>query len=137
MDLTIDELAAATGTTTRRIRSFQTLGVLPHPELQGRTGRYGPHHLARVRAILRLQDSGFSLESLTVLFGALDRGRSLADVLGLPEPVAPERGRPETEYDAEADMAERYGFAELQPRGGRRPLLSIVPTTMWDRSEAS
>ena len=36
--LSIDELAAATGTTTRSIRSFQTLGLLDHPDLRGRTG---------------------------------------------------------------------------------------------------
>ena len=43
--LTIDQLAAATGTTSRRIRSYQTLGLLPHPELRGRTGLYGDDHV--------------------------------------------------------------------------------------------
>ncbi len=66
--LTIDELAAAAGTTTRRIRSFQTLGLLPHPALRGRTGLYGADHLDRLQVILRLQAEGFSLESLGVLF---------------------------------------------------------------------
>ncbi len=66
--MTIDELAVLSGTTTRRIRSFQTLGLLPHPELRGRTGLYGPEHRARLGAILRLQERGFSLESLGVLF---------------------------------------------------------------------
>ncbi len=76
--LTIDQLAAAAGTTSRRVRSLQTMGLLPHPELHGRTGLYGPFHLERLRAILRLQDRGFSLESLGELFAALDAGRSLA-----------------------------------------------------------
>jgi len=138
-ELTIDELAAVAGTTTRRIRSFQTLGLLPHPELRGRTGLYGPLHRARLTAILRLQDRGFSLESQSVLFDALGAGRSLAEVLGVTEPAAP--GDPGT--DATADTAELYGFAELQPaaaaprRGRGRPLLSVVPTTVWDESEAS
>ena len=57
--MTIDQLAAATGTTSRRIRSFQTLGLLPRPELRGRTGVYGDDHIVRVSAILRLQDRGF------------------------------------------------------------------------------
>ncbi len=136
---TIDELAASTGTTTRRIRSFQTLGLLPHPELRGRTGLYGPDHRARVAAILRLQDRGFSLESLGELFRALTEGRSLADVLGITK--APRTG--DADGDAAADTAELYGFAELQPagtptrRGRTRPLLSVVPTTVWDESEAS
>ena len=135
-DLTIDELAAATGTTTRRIRSLQTLGLLAHPELRGRTGLYAEMHRERLAAILRLQARGFSLESLGVLFGALDEGQSLAAVLGVAEPDAPTAAPPET-----TDTAELYGFTELQPAGaprrGRRPLLFLVPTTMWDESEAS
>jgi len=134
-ELTIDELASVAGTTTRRIRSFQTIGLLPHPELRGRTGLYGPPHRARLAAILRLQERGFSLESQGVLFGALEAGRSLAEVLGVSEPAPGDPGA-----DATADTAELYGFAELQPAARRsqgRALLSVVPTTVWDESEAS
>ena len=133
--LTVDELAAACGTTTRRIRSLQTVGLLSHPSLEGRTGLYGPEHRARLAAILRLQEQGFSLESLGVLFGALTAGRSLADVLGLAETAVG--------TDRDFDDAELYGFADLQRSalsagvGRRGPLLSIVPTTVWDESEAS
>jgi len=133
---TIDGLAAATGTTTRRIRSLQTLGLLPHPVLRGRTGLYDTGHRDRLLAVLHLQEQGFSLESLGLLFDALDAGRSLASVLGLAEPALSGGGA-----DNEIDSAELYGFAELQPAssGPRRgwPLLSVVPTTLWDESEAS
>jgi DNA-binding transcriptional MerR regulator len=139
-DLTIDELAAASGTTTRRVRSLQTLGLLPHPELRGRTGLYGAAHRDRLAAILRLQDQGFSLESLGVLFAALDDGQSLADVLGLQEATTTGGGAALAE--TAGDTAELYGFADLQPADAARspaqkPLLSLVPTTMWDKSEAS
>jgi DNA-binding transcriptional MerR regulator len=139
-DLTIDELAAASGTTARRVRSLQTLGLLPHPELRGRTGLYGPAHRDRLAAILRLQDKGFSLESLGILFAALDGGRSLADVLGVEGPTLTRSGSADTE--SATDTAELYGFADLQPsssarRRSRQRLLSLVPTTMWDESEAS
>jgi DNA-binding transcriptional MerR regulator len=134
--LTIDSLAAATGTTTRRIRSLQTLGLLPHPVLRGRTGLYDGNHRDRLRAILHLQEQGFSLESLGLLFNALDAGHSLASVLGVAEPAASAG-----EAGTDTDSAELYGFAELQrtnlatPSG--RALLSVVPTTVWDESEAS
>jgi len=135
--VTIDELAVLSGTTTRRIRSFQTLGLLPHPELRGRTGLYGPEHRARLGAILRLQERGFSLESLGVLFRSLQAGRSLAAVLGVPEPAAAS----DLGAEAAADTAELYGFADLQPATPAarrtRPLLSVVPTTVWDESQAS
>jgi DNA-binding transcriptional MerR regulator len=139
--LTIDELAAVTGTTARRIRSLQTLGLLPHPELRGRTGVYGTLHQARLAAILGLQDRGFSLESLGVLFAALDAGQSLAAVLGMSE-AASNGAAASTPPETPIDTAELYGFADLQPPGAsgrraRRQLLSLVPTTMWDESEAS
>ena len=123
--LTIDQLAAATGTTARRLRSLQTLGLLPHPELRGRTGLYGPTHRARLESVLRLQQQGFSLESLRVLFDALDQGRSLAAVLGVDRPPRP------------AEDAGLYGFPELRPARSSRPLLSLVPTTVWNEGEAS
>jgi DNA-binding transcriptional MerR regulator len=129
--MTIDDLAAVTGTTTRRIRSLQTLGLLPHPMVEGRTGFYNGRHRDRVEAIVHLQEQGFSLESLAVLFDALQAGRSLADLLGVAATGAGQDG----------DSADLYGFAELQTgRSGplrRRSFLSVVPTTMWDESEAS
>jgi DNA-binding transcriptional MerR regulator len=130
MPLTIDQLAAATGTTTRRVRAFQTLGLLPGPDLRGRTGLYGPAHRARLHAILLLQEQGFSLESLRVLFDALAEGRTLASVLGDDTPLRPAE-----------ETAEGYGFPSLRPTGARpgsrRALLSLVPTTVWDEGEAS
>jgi DNA-binding transcriptional MerR regulator len=132
--LTIDDLALATGTTTRRVRSLQTLGLLPHPALRGRTGLYDADHRRRLEAVLRLQEQGFSLESLVVLFDAVAAGRSLTAVLGIAGPAGDDAGN-------DADSAELYGFADLQRAGaapGRgRPLLSVVPTTVWDESQAS
>jgi DNA-binding transcriptional MerR regulator len=135
---TIDELAAANGVTTRVIRSFQTMGLLPHPELRGRTGLYGAEHQERLRCILRLQGLGFSLQSLSVLFDAAARGASLREVLGMD-------GTWESSASvAETDDAERYGFVELQRRsldrrgvGSKPVVLSIVPTTVWEESRAS
>ena len=127
---------AATGTTTRRIRSLQTLGLLPHPTLRGRTGLYGAAHRRRLEAVLHLQDQGFSLESLVMLFDAV-AGGTLAG--RRPRAWRNRSPRPTWALDHGSDSAELYGFAELQPAGGgrRRPLLSVVPTTVWDDSQAS
>jgi DNA-binding transcriptional MerR regulator len=138
--LSIDELAAATGTTTRSIRSFQTLGLLDHPDLRGRTGMYGGRHRHRLEVILGLQSQGFSLRSLSVLFAALGRGESLGDVLGLGEGETAPQIHPDLEAGAGTDDAERYGFGELQQGRSSRPvrrLLAVVPTTVWDETAAS
>ena len=128
--MTIDELAAAAGTTTRRIRSLQTLGLLPHPELRGRTGVYGARHRHRLSAVLRLQDEGFSLESLRILLDALDAGRSLAAVLEIPGPPAATSGSSDPVSEPGTDSAELYGFAELQPSVGAAP----TPATALGRA---
>ena len=136
--VTIDQLSHDVGTTSRRVRSYQTLGLLPYPELRGRTGLYGPVHRGRLASILRLQEQGFSLESLGVLFRALAEGRSLADLLGLTDSDGAQGSRSDG-----SDDEELYGFTELQPRSPaspvhrRRVLLSVVPTTVWDENQAS
>jgi DNA-binding transcriptional MerR regulator len=63
-DLTIDELARRTGMTVRNIRAHQSRGLLPPPTLRGRTGIYGPTHVARIEQIRDLQAEGFNLEGI-------------------------------------------------------------------------
>ncbi len=50
-DLTVDELARVTGTTVRNVRSLQSRGLLPPPDIRARTGYYGQEHVARVNMI--------------------------------------------------------------------------------------
>ena len=60
-DLTIDELARETGLSVRNIRSHYTRGLLPPPEVRGRTGFYGDEHVERLKLIQELQADGMSL----------------------------------------------------------------------------
>jgi DNA-binding transcriptional MerR regulator len=63
-DLTIDELAVATGMTVRNIRAHQSRGLLPPPRIVGRTGYYGPAHVRRLDQIRRMQDEGLNLAAI-------------------------------------------------------------------------
>ena len=65
--LTIDQLAARSGMTVRNIRAHVTRGLLPPPYLRGRTGYYGPEHLARLNLITGLQQQGFNLAAISRL----------------------------------------------------------------------
>jgi DNA-binding transcriptional MerR regulator len=71
---TIDELARDAGLTVRNVRAYQTRGLLPPPELQGRTGYYGDHHLARLRMIKDMQAAGFNLGAIKALLDAAPPG---------------------------------------------------------------
>lgn len=63
-ELTIDELAAQLSMTTRNIRAYQAKGLLPPPELRGRTGYYGSSHVERLELVRRLQVQGMNLATI-------------------------------------------------------------------------
>jgi DNA-binding transcriptional MerR regulator len=62
--LTIDQLAERTGITVRNIRYYAGRGLLPPPMLRGRTGLYGPDHLARLELVSELSALGFTLSAI-------------------------------------------------------------------------
>ena len=70
----IDELAQRTGMTVRNIRAHQARGLLPPPEVRGRTGYYGPEHAARIRLILDLQAQGLNLSAVKRFLDATPLG---------------------------------------------------------------
>ena len=72
--LTIDELAREVGMTVRNIRAHQTRGLLPPPELRGRTGFYGAEHVARLRLVKEMQAAGYNLAAIKNLLDAAPPG---------------------------------------------------------------
>ncbi|MFT3866192.1 MAG: MerR family transcriptional regulator [Solirubrobacterales bacterium] len=62
--MTIGELARRTGMTIRNIRAHQTRGLLPPPEVQGRTGYYNEEHVARIELTREMQQEGLNLEAI-------------------------------------------------------------------------
>lgn len=66
----IDDLAQRTGLTVRNIRAYQSRGLLPGPDVHGRTGFYGPEHAERITLIRELQGQGFNLEAIRRLIDA-------------------------------------------------------------------
>jgi DNA-binding transcriptional MerR regulator len=77
--MTIDELARRTGMTVRNIRAHQSRGLLPPPEVRGRTGFYGSEHVDRIELIKELQADGFNLEAIRRLIDSA--GGSTKEVL--------------------------------------------------------
>src|SRR2546421_12012628 len=78
---TIDELARITGMTVRNVRAHQSTGLLPPPELRGRTGYYGPEHRDRLELIQELQADGFNLQAIRRILEALPAGMA-SELLG-------------------------------------------------------
>jgi DNA-binding transcriptional MerR regulator len=71
--LRIGELAELTGVTTRTIRYYEEIGLLPgsSDRVQGKHRSYDEHDVERLREIVRLRDLlGLPLDQLTVLLKA-------------------------------------------------------------------
>jgi DNA-binding transcriptional MerR regulator len=108
-DLTIDALAARTGMTVRNLRAHQSRGLLPPPEVRGRTGYYGAEHVARVELIQELQADGFNLEAIRRLIE--NAGGSTADVLRFARAARAPFEDEEPEVTTLAELAEQWGDA--------------------------
>jgi DNA-binding transcriptional MerR regulator len=62
--LTVDQLAARVGMTVRNLRAYAARGLLPPPRLVGRTGYYGPEHVARLTLVRDLLAQGYTLAAV-------------------------------------------------------------------------
>lgn len=108
-ELTVDELAAAVGMTVRNVRAYAARGLLPPPRLEGRTGYYGPPHVARLRLVREMLAGGYTLAAIErALAGAPQAAApsSLALHRSLLAPFLPEQ----PEETTRAALAARVGI---------------------------
>lgn len=85
--LTIDELAARVGMTTRNVRAHQSRGLVPPPEIEGRTGYYGAQHVRRLNQIRQLQDEGLNLAAIAMVLADGTLTRALVEPFVVEEPI--------------------------------------------------
>jgi DNA-binding transcriptional MerR regulator len=109
-DLTIDELAHATGMTARNIRAHQSRGLLPPPVVRGRTGYYGQDHIARIELIKDLQTDGFSLDLIRRLLETSSGSGS--EVLRFTRALREPFGHEEPEVMDAVELAERFATTD-------------------------
>jgi DNA-binding transcriptional MerR regulator len=115
--MTIDELARRTGMTVRNIRAHQSRGLLPAPEVRGRTGYYTDEHAARIELIKELQADGFNLEAIRRLIE--NAGGSTSDVLRFTRAARETFEEEAPEIVSIDELAKRWGeggSAELLER---------------------
>lgn len=107
------QLADRCDVTVDTVRFYQTKGLLPRPERQGRIAWYDDRHVERLQRIRELKDAGFTLAMVArALAGELDAGE---EALALALATAPEP-------DAE-QAGERLTRSELAERAGVSPTL--------------
>ena len=113
-ELTIDELARRTGMTVRNIRAHQSRGLLPAPQVRGRTGFYGPEHESRINLIRELQADGYKLEAIGRLLDSA--GGSSEEVLRFTRAVKAPFEDEEPQIVSAEELAERWDAGEAAPQ---------------------
>lgn len=127
--MTIGELARRTGMTIRNIRAHQTRGLLPPPEVQGRTGYYDEEHVARIELTREMQAEGLNLEAIRRVLESTG-GSSQAMVDFARAVRAPFEDETPEIYDA-AELAASWGADEVNQKwlrhGERLGILRELP----------
>ena len=112
--MTIGELARRTGMTIRNIRAHQTRGLLPPPEVQGRTGYYNQDHVARIELTREMQAEGLNLEAIRrVLESSEGSSREMVDFARAVR--APFEDETPEIFDAD-ELAAAWGVETFDPK---------------------
>ncbi len=108
--LTLDKLTERVGMSVRNIRFYTSRGLVPPPIRRGRSGYYGPDHVARLELVRELQSHGFTLS-------AIERY-----VAGLPVDATPEHIALRRTMLApwNSDNPVELSRSELDKRAGRK-----------------
>jgi DNA-binding transcriptional MerR regulator len=116
--MTIGELARRTGMTVRNIRAHQTRGLLPPPEVHGRTGFYNQEHLARIELTREMQGEGLNLEAIRRVLDSTEGSSS--EIVDFARAVrAPFEDETPEIFEAR-ELAEIWGAKELDSKLVRR-----------------
>jgi DNA-binding transcriptional MerR regulator len=129
-EMRLDDLAAAAGVASSTIRLYRQRGLLPPPRLVGRTGWFGPAHLARLRLIARLQEQGFSLAGIGHLLESWEEGRDLTDLVGMEATLDDLLGSRAVLVLTPAELIDRFPTGVLTPEHLQRAVaLGLVEPT--------
>jgi DNA-binding transcriptional MerR regulator len=110
---TIDELAQAAGLTVRNVRNYQSRGLIPPPQVQGRVGYYGAEHTARLALIREMQAQGFNL---TAIAHMLEQAAGASEeVLGFTRSLMTPFETETPEIIRRAELLERLG-GDIDPK---------------------
>jgi DNA-binding transcriptional MerR regulator len=127
--MTIGELARRTGMTIRNIRAHQTRGLLPPPEVHGRTGYYNEDHVARIELTREMQAEGLNLEAIRRVLETTDgSSREMVDFARAVR--APFEDETPEIFDL-AELAAAWNIDEFDPRllrwAGKLGILRELP----------
>jgi DNA-binding transcriptional MerR regulator len=115
--MTIGELARRTGMTIRNIRAHQTRGLLPPPDVHGRTGYYDEEHVARIELTKEMQAEGLNLEAIRRV---LETKGSSQEIVDFARAVRAPFEDETPEFFEPAELAASWQVKKVEPKQLRR-----------------
>lgn len=101
----VDDGRATERLDVRTVRFYQTLGVLPKPEYEGRRALYGREHLVRAVAAKQLQSEGYTLAQIQSALPAQGFDELTQALLALDTPNTRAAAAPPTRRAPESPRA--------------------------------
>ena len=137
--LTLDELTERTGVSARNVRFYASRGLVPSPVRRGRSGYYGPDHVARLELVRELQGHGFTLSAIEKYVEQIPATATPSDIARHLSLLAPVTGDRDVDVPGglsgmgiSPDAAQ--AVAEVYAEHGRQvaeELSEIVRTKVW------
>ena len=137
--LTLNELTERVQMSVRNVRFYTSRGLVPSPVRRGRSGFYGPDHVARLELVRELQGHGFTLSAIEKYVERIPATATPADIalhLSLLAPVTGERDVDVVEGLAELGVPPEAAsaVAGVYARHGQQvaaELSEVVRTLVW------
>ena len=105
--------------TVRNIRAHQSRGLLPPPQVRGRTGYYGAEHVARIELIREMQADGLNLEAIRRLLKGV--GDSSTEVLDFARALRAPFEDEQPEIVEAGELSQHVGDASPTPASSAAP----------------
>jgi DNA-binding transcriptional MerR regulator len=121
----VEQLAAMCDVSVDTVRYYQSRGLLPLPEKEGRVAWYDDRHVERIARIRDLQRKGLNLEAI----GRVVRGELGASDADLGAAVAEELGETDTELLTLDEFSARAGVPGSLIQAAEREGIRIGRTT--------
>ena len=126
--LTLDELTDRTGVSARNVRFYASRGLVPPPVRRGRSGYYGPDHVARLELVRELQGHGFTLSAIERYVEQIPDTATPSDIARHLSLLAPVTG------DRDVDVPGGLSGMGISPEAAEavaEELSEIVRTMVW------
>jgi DNA-binding transcriptional MerR regulator len=126
--LTLDELTERTGVSARNVRFYASRGLVPAPVRRGRSGYYGPDHVARLELVRELQGHGFTLSAIEKYVEQIPDTATPSDIARHLSLLAPVTG------DRDVDVSGNLSGMGISPEAAAavaEVYAAIVRTKVW------